>query len=307
MLGKVGYACVNEHLKPRKFRSCRLKTLYSEGTDYLKELILHNIELTRDIILWNVDNRLYFYRLSSDLMPLVTHPDVLRDFPWRWYEDLEIKAALSEIRGLVRKNGLRLSMHPDQYTVLNSNRPEVVAASIDYLDYHARILEAIGGQDMVLHGGGVYGDKANAMKRFVKHYLPLDDRIKKYMRLENDDRSYDIYDILVLSEETDIPVILDVHHHRVLSDGPITKTLLDRIEATWGLKTPKIHISTGRDHPRDRAHHDYISLEDCRMINRLYAGRRVDVMVEAKKKEYAALGLKDYLDKGKINEIYRTH
>ncbi len=305
MVGKVGYACINEHLRPLGFRSCRLRTIESRGIEYLKEVILHNIQLTKEILEWNSLNLIFMYRVSSDLMPLVTHEQLLNDHPWRWYEDQDVLAALYSIRKLVKNNDIRLSMHPDQYTVLNSNKPLVVEKSILYLDYHAKILECMGGKDMIVHVGGVYGDKDSGMKRFVQVYHELSPLIKRYLRLENDDKSYNIHEVLEISYETSIPIVFDLHHHRCLLDTEVTVDLLDKIEATWVLRTPKIHISSGKSHSKDRSHHDYISVEDCRWLSKLYAGRRVDVMVEAKKKDYAAMGLISYLNKGTMNRIDR--
>lgn len=87
----------------------------------------------------------------------------------------------STIGAYIRENGLRVSMHPGQYCVINSLREDVVARSIDELFYHASILEAMGldaTHKMVLHIGGVYGDKAQAMQRFAQVYQTLDPIIK---------------------------------------------------------------------------------------------------------------------------------
>lgn len=307
MIGKVGYACVNEHLKPKKFRSIRLATVKSKGIEALQEVIYHNLALLEEILAWNIVHEITMYRLSSDLFPLITHPDLLEAYEWRWYNDLTIMEKLSDIKKLNKKHKMRLSMHPDQYTVINSQKDHVVKASIEYLTYHGKLLSAIGGQDMIIHVGGVYGDKANAMKRFVQAYNHLSDEIKRYLRLENDDKSYDIFDVLELSSETGVPVVFDLHHHRCLSDAPITPTLLERIEVTWSLMTPKIHLSSGRRSEKDRKHGDYIQSEDCRWLCQLYGGREVDVMVEAKKKEKAAMGLISYLKKSTINGSYHIH
>lgn len=302
MIAKVGYACVNEHLKPAKFRSCRLKTVKEKGINHLRDIILHNIDHTYNILEWNVAHHIRMYRVSSDLMPLVTHPDILAAYDWRWYKDHEVVEGLYRIHKFARQEEIRLSMHPDQYTVLNSPKEEVVKNSIDYLEYHAKLLSIIGGKDMIVHVGGVYGDKECALKRFVATYIGLSDEIKSYLRLENDDKSYNIFEVLELSDETGIPVVFDLHHHRCLMDVPISHDLLDQIERTWSLKTPKIHISSGKTGDKDRSHHDFISAKDCRSLCKLYGNRKVDVMVEAKKKEYAALGVMDYIRKGKVDQ-----
>lgn len=163
MIRHLGYACVNETLKPRKFRTCRLKTIETKGIEVLKEIVLHNLELLNDIIEWNQAHDIKFYRVSSDIIPLSTHPIVLEK-GFIWQNDPDIKKALSKIKERVKAYQMRISMHPDQYTVLNTLKKDVLERSIEYLAFHAEFLYAIGGQDMILHVGGVYGDKVSAKK-----------------------------------------------------------------------------------------------------------------------------------------------
>lgn len=297
MIKKLGYACINEQLKPRSFRSCRLNSVYKYGIDYLRNKILENLDLTYDILVWNVAHGIYMYRLSSDLMPLVTHPDLVKDYKWRWYEDEAILKKLMKIKAYVIKHDLRITMHPDQYTVLNSKRPDVVKNSIDYLKYHSDLLEKVGGEDMIVHVGGVYGDKIEAKQRFINQYLFLDSKIKRYLRIENDDKSYSVSDVIDISQTTGIPIVLDLHHHRCLANEPLTKDLLDIIEKSWTSYRPKIHISSGRTGDRDRRHHDFITVEDCNLINDIFSSKDVDVMIEAKKKDLAVLEVMKYLRK----------
>lgn len=289
MINQVGYACINEHLKPKTFKSCRLKTIKEKGLVYLKGIILHNLDFTYEILNWNLNHEIFLYRVTSDLMPLVTHQDVLAMDEWRWYEDEEIAIKLETIKTLVQENKIRLSMHPDQFTVLNSNRSKVVEASLEYLEYHERLMHAVGGQDIIIHVGGVYGEKSAAMKRFVDQYNLLSPNIRKLLRLENDDKSYSILDVLEISEETGVPVVFDYHHHRCLTDGVVTTDLIKRIERTWKNSLPKMHISSGKSSVKDRSHSEYISSEDCRAVVAFYQDCQVDVMIEAKMKDRAAL------------------
>ncbi len=304
MINRVGYACINEHLKPKTFRSCRLKTIKEKGIDYLKQIILHNVEFTNEILKWNLDHTILMYRVTSDLMPLVTHRDVLAMSDWRWYEDEEIAGKLKAIQILVQENRMRLSMHPDQFTVLNSNKPKVVAASIEYLEYHAKLMHAMGGHDLILHVGGVYGEKEEAKRRFVEQFHLLSAEIKMLLRLENDDKSYSISDVLEISEATGIPVVFDYHHYRCLTDGKITEDLIGKIERTWQHGMPKMHVSSGKTYEKDKSHHAYISWEDCRRVWEIYQRHDVDVMIEAKMKDRAALRFLEDLDEmnGKVNQ-----
>lgn len=291
MINKVGYACINEHFKPETFKSCRLKTIKEKGIKHLRTIILHNLNLTYKILNWNIENNIFMYRATSDLMPLVTHKEILELHDWRWFYDDEILERLTSINEFVMKNQIRLSMHPDQFTVLNSPREKVVKASIDYLEYHEKLLSFMGGSDVIIHVGGVYGEKAESIKRFVKQYHILSEEIKHLLRIENDDKSYTIFDVLEISELTGIKVVFDYHHHRCLNGVKVTNELIQHIENTWLGQIPKMHISSGKTALNDRRHHDYISVEDSRILSDIYSFHSVDVMVEAKKKELAALKL----------------
>jgi UV DNA damage endonuclease len=289
---RLGYACINESLKPKKFRSLRLKTIQTKGIHVLKEIILDNLEFLLEVLEWNLAHKIYFYRISSDIMPLITHPDVVA-YGWLWQEDEEVRNRLERVKALKIKENMRLSMHPDQFTVLNSLRPDVVESSIEYLIYHADFLEAISGDDMILHVGGVYGDKVAAMTRFIHVANSLPDKVKSYLRIENDDKSYNIYEVLSLSEQTGLSVVFDFHHHRCLLDDHVTKNILDKIFSTW-TGIPKVHISSGKSNPKDRSHSDYIDAKDLLWVYMLKQ-YDVDVMIEAKAKEKALLRLREDL------------
>jgi UV DNA damage endonuclease len=285
---RLGYACINTSVSDG-FRSCRLKTIQKKGITYYKEIILHNLNHILDILKWNIDNSVFFYRVSSDIIPLSTHPYIR--MLYHWEDDVQVLKVLKEIRTLTESNDLRLSMHPDQYTVLNSLREDVVKRSIEYLEYHAKILELIAGTDMIIHVGGVYGDKESAMNRFVSNYKKLDNRIKGYIRIENDDKSYSLKDVLALHLKTGVKVVWDYHHHRCLKEEWPSKEDIDLLRNSWGNSKMKVHISSGKRNETDRSHRDFVYFEDLLYLLSLL-GDDIDIMVEAKAKEKALLKLR---------------
>ena len=291
MIKKIGYACINVNLKPRGFKECRLSSVYKYGIDYLREKIINNLQLTKDILEWNIKNDIYMYRVTSTLLPLVTHPDIIRDFQWRWQKDEEICGYMNEIKDVVEKNNIRLSMHPDQFTVLNSLNPKVVENSFEYLKYHYQVLEKLAGTDIIIHTGGVYGDKQASMDRFIENYGKLEKNIKKMLRLENDDVSYTVEDVLYISEKCGIPIVLDIHHHNCNYELALTHNHIERIKNSWkstGL-IPKMHISSGKTGINDKKHSDYVKCEDLANLKSLLIDIDIDLMVEAKMKDEAAL------------------
>lgn len=280
---RLGYACMNTELKT-VFRTLRLATAEKEGTGKIKELTIQNMETTLEVIRWNLEQGILFYRASSSIVPLSTHP--IND--WRWWEDEDFLAIASEIRRLVNEHGMRVSVHPGQYTVLNSPKAEVVHKSIEDLEYHDKLIQLLGGTDIILHTGGAYGDKETAKRRFAENYLALSDSIRQRLRLENDDKTFTLRDVLDVHAMCKVPICFDIHHHNCNNDGkPVD---FSEIMATWeGSGRPKIHISTGREGFTDLRHHDLISEEDFSELLKLVEGYEVDIMFEAKLKEQAVL------------------
>ena len=129
MINRMGYACINTSIE-KNFKDCRLASVYKNGISFLKEIILHNLNLTKETLLWNIDRNILMYRASSKLIPFSTHNEVLRDFEFRWYMDEDVLKILDEIKILVLENNIRLSMHPDQFTVLNSIKKDIIKKSI---------------------------------------------------------------------------------------------------------------------------------------------------------------------------------
>ena len=135
----------------------------------------------------------------------------------------------------------------------------VIDNAIRDLDYHEELLSLLklpSQQDrdavMILHLGGVFGDKEATLQRFRENYMKLSDAVKKRLVLENDDVSWSVHDLLPVCEELNIPMVLDFHHHNIIFDSDKiregTKDIIDlfpRILATWKRKniTPKMHYS----------------------------------------------------------------
>ncbi|KAB7705339.1 UV DNA damage repair endonuclease UvsE [Bacillus aerolatus] len=291
---KLGYACINTAL-PSRFKTCRLKTIETEGMKKVKELAVHNLTEVINVLRWNVENSIFFFRLSSELIPFASHPIMT----WEWEKDADIVALTNEIRQMQKRYDLRLSLHPGQYTVLNSPKEQVVNNSVAELVYHQKMLRLVGGQDMILHAGGAYGDKKAAKARFVQEYAKLPQEIKSVLRVENDDKTYTAMDVLELHEQTGAPVCFDIHHDRCnYEEGADTEAVLRRVFQSWPSgQIPKMHISSGRNAVADPAHHDYILEEDFADFLQKLNHRETDIMCEAKMKEQAVLRLqKTYVD-----------
>ena len=226
------------------------------------------------------------FRINSQILPLKTHAQVgytMRELP----EGREIVQLFEACGAFAAEHGLRTCFHPDQFVVLNSPRDEVVASSIAELDYQAEVAEWVGADVLNIHGGGAYGDKPAAVKRFAATVKKLTARVRRRLTIENDDRVYTPSELLPLCERAKIPLVYDVHHHRCLPDGLSVEEATAAARQTWGKREPLFHISSPLDgwQGKDpRRHHDFIDLAD---FPREWLGQGLTVEVEAKAKEVA--------------------
>jgi UV DNA damage endonuclease len=235
------------------------------------------------------------FRVSSPLLPLYTHPEVgyrLEELP----DAREITATLRSVKALKEKFRLRLSFHPDQFTLLSSPRPEVTAASLKELDYQVMLAELIDAEVINIHGGGVYGDKQSALSRLVKEISALPEPIRSRLTLENDDRSYTVEDLLPVCEELDIPLVYDVHHHRCNPDGLTVAAATEACMRSWRRlgREPYFHLSSPKHgwNGKPGPHADFIDIAD---FPAEWHGLDATIDVEAKAKEVALLKLKKEL------------
>lgn len=325
--GRLGYACLNTYLRsatPPVFssRTCRIASILehrhplkdpsqpehptknrpdksqpadvAKGQAYVEALGLANAKDIVKMLRWNDRYNIKFLRLSSEMFPFASH-DVygykLAPFA---------SETLAEAGRVAAELGHRLTTHPGQFTQLGSPRKEVITAAIRDLEYHCELLDLLKlppQQDrdavMVLHMGGVFGDKEATIARFKESYAKLSQKIKDRLVLENDDVCYTVHDLLPVCEELNIPLVLDYHHNNILFDPDHLRegtldimSLYDRIGATWTRKgiTQKMHYSEpclGALTARQRRKHSprVYTLPPC--------APDMDLMIEAKDKEQA--------------------
>lgn len=272
---------------------------YENRINRLTRIASENLANTLRILKANHYDGIFVYRFTSNLVPLCTHPQ---------FTDWDYRSALldsfREIGVFVKDHGMRVSLHPDHFTLLNSPKPEIYEASCRDLTYHATVLEAMDlGPEakLVIHVGGKYEDKSKALARFKEQFGKLPENIKHRLVLENDDRCFTAREVLALCHEIGVPMVLDIHHHRILNDGEDLASLLPGILATWGEERPKVHISSPRSGQDPRHHADYIEADSAAAFFNLAKtlGRDFDVMIEAKQKDLALFKLaRELTEKG---------
>ncbi|WP_431090471.1 UV DNA damage repair endonuclease UvsE [Paenibacillus sp. 8b26] len=273
----------------------------------LERIAAENLHNTLRLLRHNRASDIKVYRFSSKLIPLATHQD-LRD----WDPFQALAADFAEVGNVVKANGMRVSFHPDHFTVLSTPRPEVLQSSINDLKHHKAMLEAMGlGADAKnnIHIGGAYGDKVTSSQRFVEQVGALELSLRERMTLENDDKTFNAMETLEACKRTGLPMVLDIHHQWVNNEGEKSWELWPGILDTWKGELaqtgsspddplpPKIHASSPKSEKDPRGHADGVQVEPLLTFLRNIARytNQIDVMLEAKRKDEALFRLMDEL------------
>jgi len=195
---RIGYPCINRSLDCQGDRTFRLKS-YSEGR--LVEVVGNNLACLERMLRYNIGHGIGFLRVSSDVVPFASHP--VCAFDWQAH----FQAPLRRLGRLIRRHRLRISMHPDQFTLINSPDAGIFARSHAELRYHADLLDGLGlGLDakIQIHVGGVYGERDAAIGRFIERYARIDERVRRRLVIENDERCYPLADCLRIHAATGV-------------------------------------------------------------------------------------------------------
>jgi len=235
------------------------------------------------------------FRVCSNLLPLYTHPEVgysIEELP----NGEEIYAKLASVKSIKERYNLRLSFHPDQFTLLSSPRPEVTSASLKDLEYQALLASLIGADAINIHGGGAYGDKSSALARLAEQVSSLPQPVRSRLTLENDDHTYTVQDLFPICEQLSIPLVYDVHHHRCNPDGLSLAEATEACLQSWRQlkREPFFHVSSPKHgwNGKPKPHADYVDINDFPMEWQ-YLDATIDV--EAKAKELAVVKLQKEL------------
>jgi UV DNA damage endonuclease len=290
----LGYACINMSLgkSVTTNRSMVKRTFNQKGLDYVSELALANAKDVLKILVWNKNNNIKFFRLSSALVPWGDGLDLttLKDYD-------EICIALRRAGDYAKANGIRINSHPGPFNVLPSPNESVVQKTFADLELHGKIFDLIGlsltpYNNINIHCNGVYGDKQSAMDRLITNFKRLSPSVRKRLTLENDDKAsmYSVKDLMYIHKHTGIPIVFDYHHHQFCTGGLTEEEALKLAATTWpkGIKQ-EVHYSESKalheNNPKEKpqAHSLYIN-----SLPNTY-GLDVDIMVEAKGKELAIL------------------
>jgi len=281
---RIGYPCINRSIGCRGDRTFRLAS-YSE--ERLYDTVAGNLACLQKILAWNLESGMRFFRISSDLVPFASHPVCTHC----WQD--HFAAEFAALGTFITKQGIRISMHPDQFIVLNARDEKIVARSIAELAYHAEVLDSMGLDSTAriqLHVGGVYGNREKSMERFIRVYEDLDPVILGRLVIENDEQRYSAADCLAVHERTGIPVLFDAFHHACNNNGESTGDMISAVEKTWAGKDGLPMVDYSSQHPEKRpgSHAEHIDPDDFSAFLAQSRTHDFDIMLEIKDKEASA-------------------
>ena len=232
-----------------------------------------NLHALERILRWNVEHDIRVFRISSNTIPFGSHPanNV------RWWE--EFAPRFAELGALM--DGMSISTHPGQYTVLGSGRPEVVEASLAELEYQALLLRSFGldaAHKMVIHLSGT-------PERFLAAVERLSSDAHARLVVENDER-WSLEDVLALGLTT----VFDVFHHRLRPSFPELDVRATTLLAgeTWTTRQ-EVHFSTQDPGKRPGAHSATLDREAFAEFARSVGDLDIDCVLEVKDKERSAM------------------
>lgn len=236
---------------------------------------------------YNLKEDMMFLRIGSDVVPFASHE--VNKFNWVEH----FKPQLTDIGNFIKSNNFRISMHPDQFILINALKEDIVNKSIKELEYQCLLLDTMGldkTAKLQIHVGGAYGDKTEAIKRFISSYKNLPENLKNRLVIENDDRIFSLKDCMGIFEETGIPIIYDNFHNECNNNGENNTEAAQLFKKTWkpedGL--PMVDYSSQSLGERKGKHTEHIDIEHFAKF--LFETKDVDfdIMLEIKDKESSA-------------------
>ncbi|KMQ49774.1 UV DNA damage endonuclease [Chitinispirillum alkaliphilum] len=285
---RIGYVGVNTIL-PSASKTFRLAG-YSD--ERMIEVTRGNLSALREILQWNLDHDITLFRITSQLVPFGSHP--VNSGLWQ----TALKKEFRQVGQFGTAHSMRLTMHPGQYTVLNTPNETFLTRSINDLQYHQTVLSMMGLDNsckIILHGGGAYGDRETSLNILRLRVAQLPANIRARLVLENDERIFNAAEIWETCRQTGIPGVLDVFHHEILPslEQVSIRELIIRFGDTWHGQRQKIHYSDQAPGKNKGAHSESV---DVTQFGRLYKeiyDLDLDIMIEAKDKQTSVLKLRE--------------
>lgn len=285
--GNVVYKNIIEE-KILQLGACKLGK-YTEQR--IRSTYHHNVDQHIKLVPKLVDLNIHSFRLSSNLFTLweLNH-QMIKD-------DELLVNKLAKLGKLFADNDIRVTTHPGQFTVLSSDNANVVKNSIIELEYHAWVFDRMGLPQTAFAAINIHGGKADRSANIVSVYRSLPDNIRGRLTFENDEKCYNVDQLLDVHSQCGVPIVFDSHHYTFNTGNMSFSEAFDSSRATWGSIKPLQHISNtepGQENApfnQRRAHSQYIHRIPDMQLEAMREDT-VDVDVEAKHKNLALLNMR---------------
>jgi UV DNA damage endonuclease len=263
-----------------KYSQQRIRSTYHHNVDQHIKLVPKLVELN-----------IHSFRLSSNLFTLwELNNQMIKD-------DAILVNKLAKLGKLFSDNDIRVTTHPGQFTVLSSDNANVVKNSISELEYHAWVFDQMGLPQSAYAAINIHGGKANRSKSIISVYRSLPDNIRRRLTLENDEKCYNVSQLMDIHAKCGVPVVFDSHHYTFNTGDMSFADAFDCSGSTWGSIKPLQHISNtepGMENAafnQRRAHSQYIHRIPDMQLDAM-RNNTIDVDVEAKHKNLALLDMR---------------
>ena len=280
---RFGFFCSMSDNSLSTNRKMNLNNLNYENVE---NKVKQNAKELIELLQYSKEENFPIFRLGNSFVPFMSH----KMFDMDWLDKLA--PIFDETKERLKDFNIRITIHPGQFTVLNSPKDDVIYNSLKELEMMFWLFDRLGIDDngtVLIHGGGAYGNKTQALEKLV-FTIEENSWLKQRLALENDERVYAASEILSVCERTDVPMVFDIYHHSLNNSEFEPKDIVK----TWKNRRPKVHLSSKGD-GKFGNHADFIELKDFLELDEMFKDdiQNIDIMVEAKKKEFAIKKLKE--------------
>ena len=266
--------------------------LYTEETIY--NTYIHNADKLLEVMPLVIKDGIKLFRLSSDLLPL---SDKVPEHLWN---NSVLKSKYKQFGDLCRSNNVRVTFHPGQFCVLNSDKDSVIENAITDLKMHAWIFDACEFDESPYYAINIHAAKRDAFQKLITSIKTLPSNIKNRLTLENCETVASVKDLFNVFEMTGTPIVFDSHHHTFNNGDMSQQQAFDLSCKTWSNNIkPLQHLantepgSENGNFTEKRKHSNYIHYIPEPQLSKLISNE-VDVEIESKTKN---LAIKDMLIK----------
>ena len=227
----------------------------SVAEERLLDIVTHNMQSAYNLVEYvsTLPAERRMVRLGSNQIPMATEPN------WRYvFEDptvvKELEKGFGKIGDLARAEDVRLSFHPGQFTVLASDKPDVVERSIDEFEYHVNMARWMGyGKEFLDFKCNVHISGRQGAQGIIDILPKLSPEARNIMTIENDEMCHGLDESLKLVDH--VALVLDIHHHWIRDEEYIQPDddRVKRVIDSWRGVRPAMHYSYSRDEWLDQS------------------------------------------------------